>query len=166
MHTFSKRERKERQQARLCPQMLRKNFPYADCTALWQDRCWKCWATTEPLFTVKQNKPSSVPYLILAGQTLCPAAPPLSTWKNCPLQMGSSLTYQVGYWCSALGNWQLLQHQEYLTCKVSSWKQIKRNITELFIRVKFYDKFHYAKIVHTSNTHALTAWPKSIWELI
>lgn len=105
----------------------------------WTSRCWNCWAITEPSFTGKQSKPSSVPYLILAGQTLCPAAPLLSTWKNCPLQMGSSLTYQAGYWCSASGNWQSLQHQEYLTCRVSSRKQIKWNMTGLVIRVKIWD---------------------------
>lgn len=108
----------------------------------------------EPSFTGKQSKPSSVPYLILAGQTLCPAAPPLSTWKNCPLQTGSNLTYRVGYWCSALGNWQSPQHQEYLTWRVSPRKQIKRNMTGLVIRVKIWDILHNAKS-YTQAAHML-----------
>lgn len=62
--------------------------------------------------TVKQNKPSSVPYLILEGQILCPTVPLLLTWKNCLLQKGSTLTCPGGdWWSSDLCNLQLLLSQ-------------------------------------------------------
>lgn len=71
----------------------------------------------ELLFIVKQNKPSSVPYLISEGQTPCPAAPPLSGWRNCLLQMGSTQTYPGDCWRFVLGSWKQTLCQRKMICR-------------------------------------------------